>query len=93
MRDWGNVILDVIHICFCFVLRRNANAKLQPYVHYSTVDDKNNIKSNPNPNDINEDVYNHLGENKNKYVLHPVSRSPNLSCTFADIAILLYDTS
>ena len=62
MRDWGNVILDVINICFCFVLRRNANAKLQPYVHYSTVDDKNNIKSNPNPNDINEDVYNHLGD-------------------------------
>jgi hypothetical protein len=41
---------------------RNANAKLQPYVHYSTVDDKNNIKSNTNPNDINEDVYNHLGD-------------------------------
>ena len=62
MRDWGTVILDVINICFCFVVRRIANAKLQPYVHCSTGDDKNNIKSNTNPNDINEDVYNHLGD-------------------------------
>jgi hypothetical protein len=67
MRDWGTVLLDVITICFCFVLRRNANAKLpdnpiQPCFHYSTGDDKNNIKSNTNPNNINEDVYNHLGD-------------------------------
>ena len=67
MRDWGTVLLDVINICFCFVLRRSANAKPpdnsnQQCVHYSAGDDKNNIKTNTNPNDINEDVYNHLGD-------------------------------
>jgi hypothetical protein len=67
MRDWGTVLLDLINICFCFVLRRSANVKLpdnpnQQCVHYSAGVDKNNIKSNTNPNDINEDVYNHLGD-------------------------------
>jgi hypothetical protein len=62
---------------FCFVLSRSANAKLpdipnQQCVHYSTGDDKSNIKSNNNPNDINEDVYNHLGD-----VLHNHTTSPD----------------
>jgi hypothetical protein len=73
---WGTVLLDVIIVLFCFVLRRSANAKLpdisnQQCVHYSTGDDKSNIKSNNNPNDINEDVYNHLGD-----VLRNHTKSP-----------------
>jgi hypothetical protein len=80
MRDWGTVILDVINICFCFVVRRIANAKLQPYVHCSTGDDKNNIKSNTNPNDINEDVYNHLGNVLRNHTTSPEATGNIYGC-------------
>ena len=61
---------------FSFVLSRGVNVKLpdnpnQQCVHYSTGDDKSNIKSNNNPNDINEDVYNHRGD-----VLRNHTKSP-----------------
>ena len=57
----------VIVIALCIRRRRSANAKFpnipnQQCDHYSTVDDKSNINSNNNPNDITEDVYNHLGD-------------------------------
>ena len=63
----GLIIVMVIVIVLCIRRRRHANAKLpdnpnQQRVHYSTGCDKNNIKSNTNPHDINEDVYNHLGD-------------------------------
>jgi hypothetical protein len=74
MRDWGTVLLDIINIFFCFVLRRTANAKLQNWqcLHYSTGDEQHNVKSNYTdldgtclnniPNDINDHVYDHLGD-------------------------------
>ena len=82
MRDWGTVLLDVINIFFCFVLRRTAYAKFpnQQCVHYSTGDEQNNIKSNTNPNDINDDVYNHLGDALRNHTTSPEATGNIYAC-------------
>ena len=82
MRDWVTVLLDVIDILFCFVFRGTANAKLpnQQCVHYSTGDEQNKIKSNANPNDINDDVYNHLGDVLRNHTTSPEARGNIYGC-------------
>ena len=74
-----------IVIVVCIRRRRSANDKLpdnpnQQCVNYSTGDDKNNTKSNTNPNDINEDVYNHLGDVLRNHTTSPEATGNIYGC-------------
>ena len=81
----GDRITGYNNCFFLFVLSRSANAKLpdnpnQQCVHYSTGDEENNIKSNTNPNDINEDVYNHLGNVLRNHTTSPEATGNIYGC-------------